>query len=1331
MNSGSDLALAVKTGTRRVLTLAPWQAPDAESIDEDKHNGASRLPWQGKRKMEELKEKIVNTSFFSISQAIFSRRKHLLLLFSVCLVLLLHSILTNISPQLASEKLESLEELSRKLNFAEGGGFSPQLWGPEFVDATGRPKVPLPTNVWWQAFVLPPGTGDSHVINSAPYLLTVITKPRGRTDLVGDRAGLQVRGPYTVVDNSSDGGVYGYRQTNGPVGYGFFFGVRLRDFGDFVKRHYVSDYSPLSVTKSWEIEQFREGTDEVVDPTEISTQTTSLQSTPKRLYNTYTPLCKKNSIQKIVNLASLPTDGNLACSSLLRSAVFTDALELHLSDGTIWLFVLDHKVCFGRMRYGILRAPISEKNTFGEHAGRLPIMHRWDAYVTCATCLMCSTSCLHHLCEIQIQMTCESSTEHDRLMSLKRLERPVIVRLAVASVCGHSHVWGEGGSNAMIGVDKTCPHQDVDKKSSYRWKFMSLVNKVPGRRLDEVANFINRRRQLELLRENERWGGFELQTVAWTPDALIPALRNMTVPINAVVIPEGFFRGDGTGITGDLYYWLAVHFLSVQGGTIVLVGGMNGEGKTRELLRDLFNIHLEPAGFFSYDDAESVPHQTHDIYDTPPYEEDEGIDESLLPENMPKKLRRPMALIEDPVDGSEREGPSNNKVEAVWTPWHGWPFQSCGLEWTGATMFCCRMRIGPFCSQEVYGILCVWAPLGTQAFTKEMSTTLLDEDGLVDVENLRRFLRGTKVEETLNVGQPSEEIIDEDRETARDGLLRQALIYPVKGDFLLRTSSADEQVHVQHAKLTYKFLSFPLPQYESHSLYPPYVSMRTQATNDVEPLWDPNRLIVYMHELHQVIMSESAATSCLVTNHGTPAYLLVNLVESDLGVLVKRNETGDQENLLERMHPQWENILRWAIRQDLSGPTKLDIGDLDQNADDMQEWVRLMHRYASIALTADAVGVRVERERALSFLRRGLEKFLGAQFENVLLYDTTWAEAMSSQLSSACPALRNSEVEAGAGLYYGTHAFFGYVVHMAAVVAKFDLGWLSRRLSITTQYGLRTPKIHHVVLALIRNFATPAFLQGYKELSVTAQLRQFFVVARHKDWWFLNSYSSGVQHPDALGPHQESSSEAAFAYWAVAMYAKVTGDRRLEQWGRVLAATEIYAANAYIHIKESVRYLGAIGRLHENAAVFNTIEGVEPFKIFSKQIIPLTPFSLEIIDAGWALWMTERWRNACVSNLSKCFREFGDIGLTHMSLFTQKWTAEGGPDGIDREATIKAEIEQATQQVLHINCFQVKSFDCGVHTLSNALFFVAMTHALGGAPTILDAEDGNGRYRIY
>lgn len=60
-------------------------------------------------------------------------------------------------------------------------------------------------------------------------------------------------------------------------------------------------------------------------------------------------------------------------------------------------------------------------------------------------------------------------------------------------------------------------------------------------------------------------------------------------------------------------------------------------------------------------------------------------------------------------------------------------------------------------------------------------------------------------------------------------------------------------------------------------------------------------------------------------------------------------------------------------------------------------------------------------------------------------------------------------------------------------------------------------------------------------------------------------------------------------------------------------------------------------------------------QIFSKQVVPLTPFSFEVIDAGWALWMTERWRSACVQDLAKCFKEFGDIGLTQMSLYTHKW----------------------------------------------------------------------------
>ncbi|PFH32648.1 hypothetical protein BESB_012600 [Besnoitia besnoiti] len=115
------VVLGAPGGKRRTLTLRSWQSRSERGIDQEHRHCDGRLSWQGRKKMKELKERVVNTSFFSISQAIFRRRKHLLLLFLVCLVLLLHSILTNVNPRLTCEPLESLEELARKTGAAEGG----------------------------------------------------------------------------------------------------------------------------------------------------------------------------------------------------------------------------------------------------------------------------------------------------------------------------------------------------------------------------------------------------------------------------------------------------------------------------------------------------------------------------------------------------------------------------------------------------------------------------------------------------------------------------------------------------------------------------------------------------------------------------------------------------------------------------------------------------------------------------------------------------------------------------------------------------------------------------------------------------------------------------------------------------------------------------------------------------------------------------------------------------------------------------------------------------------------------------------------------------------
>lgn len=38
-----------------------------------------------------------------------------------------------------------------------------------------------------------------HVVNNSPYMLSVRVKPKGRTDLVGDSAGLTVSGIFLFV----------------------------------------------------------------------------------------------------------------------------------------------------------------------------------------------------------------------------------------------------------------------------------------------------------------------------------------------------------------------------------------------------------------------------------------------------------------------------------------------------------------------------------------------------------------------------------------------------------------------------------------------------------------------------------------------------------------------------------------------------------------------------------------------------------------------------------------------------------------------------------------------------------------------------------------------------------------------------------------------------------------------------------------------------------------------------------------------------------------------------------------------------------------------------
>lgn len=49
-------------------------------------------------------------------------------------------------------------------------------------------------------------------------------------------------------------------------------------------------------------------------------------------------------------------------------------------------------------------------------------------------------------------------------------------------------------------------------------------------------------KQLELIQKSPEYGGFELSTVAWRPELIIDAIRDLSNPVDVIVLPEDFTR---------------------------------------------------------------------------------------------------------------------------------------------------------------------------------------------------------------------------------------------------------------------------------------------------------------------------------------------------------------------------------------------------------------------------------------------------------------------------------------------------------------------------------------------------------------------------------------------------------------------------------------------------------------------------------------------------------------------------------------------------------------------------------------------------------------------
>jgi len=188
-------------------------------------------------------------------------------------------------------------------------------------------------------------------------------------------------------------------------------------------------------------------------------------------------------------------------------------------------------------------------------------------------------------------------------------------------------------------------------------------------------------------------------------------------------------------------------------------------------------------------------------------------------------------------------------------------------------------------------------------------------------------------------------------------------------------------------------------------------------------------------------------------------------------------------------------------------------------------------RLGRLIEVADDVGNAPVAAEALRLLKARFTRWLD---RDDVVFDATWGGVVS-RLGYADPLQ-----DFGNALYSDHHFQYGYFVYVAAVLKRHGV-----------ELG---PAYERRVLDLVRDYAN-----GPKG-SPTHDVR--FPTARYKDWFDAHSWATGLIAYDT-GKSQESSSEAAHGYYAVALYGAAVGDAELANWGKLLLATEVVGAKFY------------------------------------------------------------------------------------------------------------------------------------------------------------------------
>ncbi|KAJ7118834.1 glycoside hydrolase family 81 protein [Mycena epipterygia] len=264
---------------------------------------------------------------------------------------------------------------------------------------------------------------------------------------------------------------------------------------------------------------------------------------------------------------------------------------------------------------------------------------------------------------------------------------------------------------------------------------------------------------------------------------------------------------------------------------------------------------------------------------------------------------------------------------------------------------------------------------------------------------------------------------------------------------------------------------------------------------------------------------------------------------------------------------------------------------------DFYYWGKAFQATARLALIADHVGRQDLIPAVLTVLKQSFAYWtVSGQSGTYAAYETAWGGVVDGAGAT------DPNIDFGNGYYNDHHFHYGYMLHGAAVIAKYDAAWWSANQKFVTTFA--------------RDIGNPSTADPY------------FTVARCKDWFAGHSWASGIANGGG-SRDQESVGEAVNAYYGLVLFANILGNQDIKNWARLLWATEVDGAQSYWHLypnandpdtpypEAGLRSLTTIGNVMDYQAGAWLFWGAQRSEIAAIQILPVTPINEGMYDTAW------------------------------------------------------------------------------------------------------------------